>query len=141
MKIRITKLENDYAKLWYYPNERIIHHQFLQPVFGTAFQAVLMTGLGLMKQYHARKWLSDDRLNSILPPEDSAWSQDYWLPRAYQAGWKYWAVLQPMKSRGRINMERLMEFVGKSKEMKIELFTDPDEAWKWLSEQGNSDYS
>jgi hypothetical protein len=139
MKIRITKIENEYANLWYYPNEHIIHHQFLQPVFGEIFHSVLMTGLDLMKQYGAQKWLSDDRLNSSLPAEDSAWSQDYWLPRAFQAGWKYWAVLPPIKARGRINMERLTEFVGKRRGMEIEIFSDPDEAWQWLYRQSLSD--
>jgi hypothetical protein len=139
MKIRITKIENEYANLWYYPNERIIHHQFLQPVFGEIFQSVLITGLDLMKQHGAQKWLSDDRRNSILPAEDSAWSQDYWLPRAYQAGWKYWAVLPPSKARGRINMERLTEFVGKRSGMEIKIFSDPDEAWQWLFKQNPCD--
>jgi hypothetical protein len=136
MKIRITKIENDYANLWYYPDEKIIHHKFLQPIYGENFQSVLTTGLDLMREHGARKWLSDDRLNSILPAQDSAWSQDHWLPLAYQAGWKYWAVLPPVKARGRINMARLMAFVGKRKSMKIEIFSDPDEAWLWLSKQG-----
>jgi hypothetical protein len=138
MKIRITKIDNDYVNLWYYPEEFIIHHQILQPVHGEIFRFVLMTGLDLMKQYGAQKWLSDDRLNAMLPAEDSAWSQDYWLPRAYQAGWKYWAVLPPTKARGRINMERLVNFVGRRRSMRIEFFSDLDEAWLWLSQQGRT---
>jgi hypothetical protein len=140
MKVRITKIENEHALLWYYPNQRIIHHQFLQPISGEAFQSVLMAGLDLMREHGAEKWLSDDRNNSILPAEDSAWSQDYWLPRAYQAGWKYWAVLPPAKARGRINMQRLMDFVGEQRKVKIQIFSDPDDAWQWLLQQGPSDY-
>lgn len=140
MKMRITKVENDYANLWYYPDERIIHHQFLKPIQGECFQSLLMTGLDLMKQYGARKWLSDDRLNTNLPPEDSAWSEDYWVPRASQAGWKYWALLPPVKARGRINMERLAKFFSEHNNgMKIENFSDLDEAWAWLITQGDDD--
>jgi hypothetical protein len=139
MKVRITKIENEHAFLWYYPNQRIIHHQFLQPISGEAFQSVLMAGLDLMREHGAEKWLSDDRKNSILPAEDSAWSQDYWLPRAYQAGWKYWAVLPPAKARGRINMQRLMDFIGEQRKVKVQVFSDPDDAWQWLLQQGPSE--
>jgi hypothetical protein len=135
MTARITQLENEFANLWYYPEEGIIHHQFLQPVADEAFRSVLMTGLGVMQTHNAVKWLSDDRLNSILPAEDSAWSQDYWLPRAYKAGWKYWAMIPPNKARGRINVERLMAFVAELYNIKLKVFSDPDKAWEWLVQQ------
>jgi hypothetical protein len=139
MATRTTLIENEYAYLWYYPEERIIHHQFLQPVADEEFQSVLRTGLRLMQEHGAQKWLSDDRNNSILSAEDSAWSQDFWLPRAYQAGWKYWAVLPPVKARGKINMKRLMEYVGEHRRVDIKIFSDPDEAWQWLAQQGVDD--
>ncbi|MES9969282.1 MAG: hypothetical protein ABW092_04560 [Candidatus Thiodiazotropha sp.] len=135
MKNRITQVESEYACLWFYPDEGIIHHQFLQPISGDDFKTVLMSGLHLMEEYGAQKWLSDDRKNSILPAEDSAWSQDYWLPRAIQAGWKYWAVLPPIKARGQINMKRLVEYVGERQNIEIEIFSDPDQAWQWLARQ------
>ncbi|MEJ2425304.1 MAG: hypothetical protein P8101_12730, partial [Candidatus Thiodiazotropha sp.] len=118
-----------------YPDEGIIHHRFLQPISGEAFQAVLMTGLRLMREQKATKWLSDDRNNSNLPAEDSAWSQDYWLPRAAGAGWKYWAMLLPLKARGRINVDRLIAFVAEKYAINIRTFSDDDEAWQWLAQQ------
>jgi hypothetical protein len=139
MTARNTLIENEYANLWYYPEERIIHHKFLQPVADEEFYSVLRTGLRLMQEHGAQKWLSDDRNNSILSAEDSAWSQDFWLPRAYQAGWKYWAVLPPVKARGKINMKRLMEYVGEHRRVDIKIFSDPDEAWQWLAQQGVDD--
>jgi predicted ATPase len=135
---RITEIENDYAKLWYYPEQGIIHHQILQPIPDESFRALLMAGLRLMQEHGATKWLSDDRLNSILPAETSAWSQDYWLPLASQAGWKYWAMLKPTKARGRINAERLVAYVDEKYDMAIQLFTDPELAWQWLAQQPNS---
>jgi hypothetical protein len=135
MKARITQLENDFANLWYYPEQGIIHHQFLQPVSDETFRSVLMAGLRLMQTHGAKKWLSDDRLNSILPAETSAWSQEFWLPRAYEAGWQYWAMLQPARARGRINTERLITYVNEKYDIEIKLFEDPDRAWHWLAQQ------
>lgn len=139
MAKRITLLENEYACLWYYPNEGIIHHKFLQPVAEESFRSVLMAGLRLLRERGAVKWLSDDRNNSILSAEDSAWSQDYWLPRAFKAGWKYWALLPPTKARGQVNMQRLLEYIGERRKVSIELFSDPDQAWQWLAQQGIKD--
>jgi hypothetical protein len=135
----IILIDNEFATLWYYPDVGVIHHKFHQPVSGDSFRGVLLTGLSLMKEHGAQKWLSDDRLNSILPAEDSAWSQEYWLPRALKAGWKCWAVLPPAKARGQINMERLMGFVGETSDVKIKIFSDSDEAWQWLAQGCEAD--
>ncbi len=136
MTTQLTLIESEYACLWHYPEEGIVHHRLLQPVSSDTFRNVLMTGLGLMTEHGARKWLSDDRGNSILSADDSAWSQEYWLPRALGAGWKCWAVLPPTRARGQLNMARLMEFVGEMSGVRIEIFSDPDEAWRWLADQG-----
>lgn len=141
MSERITLIENEYAILWHYPDLGIVHHQFLQPISDEAFRNVLMTGLNLLREHKAQKWFSDDRNNSILPPEDSAWSQEIWLPLALDTDWKYWAVLPPTKARGRVNMERLTGFVDEQRKVRIESFTDPDEAWQWLLRQGVEDSS
>lgn len=122
------------ARLWFFPEQGIVHHQFLRPVAGDAFRSVLMTGLRQMREHGAVKWLSDDRANSILPAEDSAWSQDYWLPRAVQAGWQFWAMVQPINARGRVNIERLTTHVRDRCGVQTRLFTEPEEAWHWLAE-------
>jgi hypothetical protein len=137
MEKRVTLLENEYACLWYYPEPGIIHHKFLQPISGDRFREVLTTGLELLWEQGAQKWLSDDRNNSVLSADDSAWSQEYWLPRALQAGWKYWAMLPPLRSRAELNITRLVEYVSEIHDVRIKLFSDPDTARKWLQRQGD----
>jgi hypothetical protein len=135
MEQRITVIDSDAACLWYHPGAGIVHHQFNKPVGGDVFQNVLMVGLRLLNEHHARKWLSDDRANAMLPADDSAWSQEYWLPRAVQAGWKYWAVIPPAKARGRVTMKRLMSFVGEEAGVTIRIFSESEQALQWLAEQ------
>jgi hypothetical protein len=139
MKNRVTLIENEYAYLWYYPDASIVYHKFLQPVSDESFRNVLLTGLNLLREDGAKKWLSDDRNNSILSAEDSGWSQDFWLPRALKTDWEYWAVLPPSKARGQVNMKRLVGYVSELRRISIEVFTDPDEAWQWLYQQGVAD--
>ncbi len=132
---RDTLLENEYACLWYYPEAKIIHHKFLQPVSDKSFRDVLLTGLRLMRENNVQKWLSDDRNNSILSAEDSAWAQDYWEPLALKAGWKFWAVLPPIKARGNVNMQRLIEQLNIARHVTIKVFFEPEGAWQWLIQQ------
>ena len=137
MNTIIPIIENEYARLWYYPVAGIVHHKFLQPASDDAFRKVLTSGLKLLKEHGAQKWLSDDRENSILSAESSAWSQDYWLPLAVKAGWKYWAMLPTANPRGQVNLKRLMKYVNETYGIRVEVFSDPDAAWQWLAQQGS----
>lgn len=135
MKPKITILQNQYANMWYYPNEGIIHHKILQPISGDEFKNLLLNGLTVIKKYGAQKWLSDDRNNSYFVGEDTAWSEDIWRPQAVKAGWKYWALIPPDNARGQINMQRLTTNVEHYK-IDIKVFTDPTEAFEWLASLG-----
>ncbi len=139
MATRITLLENENACLWFYPDTKIIHHRFLHPVSDEAFRNVLLTGLRLLRDNGAQKWLSDDRNNSILSVDDGAWAQNYWEPLAIKAGWKFWAVLPPIKARGNVNMQRLIDQLKSTKRVTTKIFSDPDEAWLWLAQQSITD--
>ena len=48
-----TIIKNEFATLLYYPQSKIIHHQFHKPTFGKTFRNVLMQGLRILKQHHA----------------------------------------------------------------------------------------
>jgi hypothetical protein len=127
-------LENEFASLWFYPVTGIVHHQFHQPISGQAFRNILNLGFKLVQEGRARMWLSDDRANTMLPPEDSEWSSGYWLPRMVAAGWTHWAIVLPEKRLGQVNMRRIIGDVTERK-VTAESFSDPVEAMAWLESQ------
>jgi hypothetical protein len=131
---RILMLENEFANLWYYPETRIIHHQFLKPISGEPFKTVLTTGLEVLKAKKAHKWLSDDRANSRLPLEDTTWSDHVWLPQVVAAGWEFWALVLPLKRLGQINMEKQTDTVADTGVV-VQYFSDPVTGLKWLELQ------
>jgi hypothetical protein len=92
---------------------------------------VLNLGVVAMAKYGAAKWLSDDRNNSVLSPEDTEWSMNNWFPRAIQAGWKYWALVVPQDILAQMNLK---EFVDSyfDQGLRIMVFSNSDEAMKWL---------
>jgi hypothetical protein len=129
--LRTTILDTDYATLWYYPEEKIVYHVFHKYIYGQEFRDVLEKGTAIFKQYGAQKWLSDDRLNSALPPADVDWSMNDWFPRAFASGWKYWAIVMPDKVAGQMNMNRFMKrYIELG--LNIQVFDDSAEALKWL---------
>jgi hypothetical protein len=130
MEIEIL-LSNEFATLWLYPETRIVHHQFHKAISGQAFQEVLNLGLKQFKEGRANKWLSDDRLNTILPFDDSAWSNGFWLPQMLKAGWTRWAIVLPEKQLGQINMRRLIRETAGNK-VAAETFFNTSDALAWL---------
>lgn len=127
----ITVIDGDRASLWYHPESGIVHHQFHRYVYGDHFRSVLNEGLALFKKHGATKWLSDDRGNSALSPEDAEWADTDWLPRVIDAGWKYWAIVLPESVVGKMNMRRFIEH-EESLGVEVQIFTDPVLALAWL---------
>lgn len=128
-------LDNDYATLRYLPEEKIIYHTFNKPIGGERFREVLLNGTQLLTQHGAKKWLSDDRKNSIFDEDDTNWINTIWLPGAIQAGWKFWALVVPEEIAGRMNMD---QFIGPILNLgvRVTVFTELDQAHDWLVKIG-----
>jgi hypothetical protein len=128
---KITLINNQYATLDFHTDTKIVHHIFHKPIGDEKFREVLLTGAETLKKYGATKWLSDDRKNMALSPEDTEWSKKVWFPQALGAGWKFWALVVPQDIMGRMNMK---EFVDEYYEqgLRIMVFGNPEEAMQWL---------
>ncbi len=129
-----TVLDNEFVTLWYNPEKKVVHHHCKKFVYGQSFRDFLLKGTETMQKNHARKWLSDDRNNSLVRKEDMDWGQTNWFPQTLKAGWKYWAIVQPAKAIGQMNMETLVAQYAQAGVV-AKFFTDPDEAMKWLDSQ------
>ncbi|HEU4390974.1 MAG TPA: hypothetical protein VFV34_24425 [Blastocatellia bacterium] len=130
----VKVLDTEAASLWYHADKQIIHHQFHKFTYGKEFQELLLTGMELMKKNNAHKWLSDDRDMPVLRPEDMEWAQNTWFPQTVNAGWKYWAIVQPENVIGQLNLDRLVKWYLAAG-ITARYFHDPDEAMQWLESQ------
>lgn len=127
-------MENDCAILWYHTDSKIVHHQIKKYAYGKNLQELLMKGTELLKTKGAKKWLSDDRNNSALTKADMEWGEKVWFPATVKNGWKYWAIVQPEKVIGQMNMKNLIEQYAKQG-ITAKMFSDLDEALEWLKAQ------
>lgn len=127
-------LDNEYITVWYYPDKKIIHHQFHKFTCGKDLQDGLSEGATILEKNRARKWLSDDRKNTVIGKEDMEWTATVWRPRVIKAGWKYWALVLPEKTVGQMVMKRIVNEYADTG-VTVKMFSDPDEAMRWLEAQ------
>jgi hypothetical protein len=127
----VTILDTPQITMWYHPEKKIVHHQMHKYTFGPTFRDALMKGVEIMQKNRARKWLSDDRLNPVLKPEDNEWAISDWAPKVIAVGWKYWAIVLPESVINKMRMENNAK-VFAEKGVTVQFFQDPDEALEWL---------
>jgi hypothetical protein len=104
----ILIVDNTLISLWVYPQRRIVHHRMKMFCYGDELRQALMAGAAAMVEHGATKWLSDDRINGALVPDDVVWLDEHWRPRVTAAGWKHWAIVQPAKILGQRTLQRVM---------------------------------
>jgi hypothetical protein len=127
-----TIVDNEFITLWYYPEEKIIHHQFhKKTIYGDALRTTFQKGIDLLKENNARKWLSDDKTNVAFTVDDTNWLMHNWSTRALEAGWKFWALVQPEIELGKMNLEQFTsEYAERG--LIVKLFQTPEEGMVWL---------
>ena len=134
MRFQIVE-KNEFYTLKYHPEHKIIHHEFHQYVHGDHFRNCLIRGLEIMRTYGVTKWLSDDRHNSALSQVDQEWSYTEWWPQAVALGWKYWAIVSPEVTVGKMAINRITKSEELQDNLVVHKFTTPEEALHWLIEQ------
>jgi hypothetical protein len=127
-------LENEFITIWYHRDKKVVHHQFHKFTCGKDLHDALSEGVAILEKNGARKWLSDDRKNTVIGKEDMEWTATVWRPRVIKAGWKYWALVLPEKIVGQMVMKRIVKEYADTG-VTVELFSDPEEAMKWLEAQ------
>jgi hypothetical protein len=127
----ITLLDNPSAKLMYHPEEQIVHHQFHKGLDSETLRLVLNTGIDLLREHRAVKWLSDNRAIGPHEEDDRKWINEVWLPKVLTAGWKYWALIVPDDVKGRQDMSSYIQLFYENG-VRVMVFTDVQAAKKWL---------
>jgi hypothetical protein len=130
----ITLINNPFVTLWFHPDTKIVHSKVHKFITGKEFKEFLTTGKDVLIKHQCRKWLSDDRSNTVLKKEDVDWGNENWFPVCVRNGWKYWAIVQPQKVLAQSRMEDLVkQFADHGVTSKF--FSDDTDAMIWLERQ------
>jgi hypothetical protein len=54
-----------------------------------------------------------------------------WFPRTFEAGWRYWAIVRPVKALPQIDMKRFIEDYA-VRGLTTRVFNDAATALRWL---------
>jgi hypothetical protein len=127
----ITIIDEENRSLFFHPETRIVHHKIKGVCFGSDFRDLLTKGAEWMELHHAIKWLSDDRDNRIVAPEDGAWAESEWGPRVIKAGFKYWAIVVPASAVGTLQMRRYADQYRRLG-VEVQVLSELEPALEWL---------
>jgi len=127
----ITLIDDERYSLSYDADSKVIYHTVKRSISGAAFRELLTRGAECLEQNQVSKWLSDDRKNGPVGPEDSTWGETIWGPRVLRAGFKFWAIVVPSSAVGSLQMRRFAKLY-RERGVAVEIFDDLQRAWTWI---------
>ena len=127
----IMLVNNEYITMKYLVDIEVIYHTIHRPMSDQPLRDALLKGFNALRIYGVCKWVSDDRKNGPMTPEDREWGMVNLNQRAMEAGWKYWALVAPSEvvAAGSLfpTMTALQE-LG----LRMAVFSDLEEAFAWI---------
>jgi hypothetical protein len=124
-------LDDEYMSLRYYPESGIVHHQIKSYLLQGGFRKLLSASADLLETHRATKYLSDDRSNVVVDPEDIRWADDMWYPRVAKAGLKHWALVLPSTMVGTLQAKAILD-KRRRQGLDVEAFDRIEDAMAWL---------
>ena len=109
----------------------MVHHTIKGKLSSEEFRDLLTKGAECLEKNKATKWLSDDRKNGPISPEDSTWGEVVWGTRVLKAGFKFWAIVVPVNAVGSLQMRRFAN-TYRDRHVTVEIFSDLQKALSWL---------
>ena len=127
----LTILDDEYVSLWYHPDTGIVHHRINRYLVQGGFRKLLSASAELLETHHATKYLSDDRNNVVVDPEDVKWADENWYPRVSKAGLKHWALVLPATMVGTLQARTILDDRRK-RGLDADAFDNIESALAWL---------
>jgi len=126
----IILASEEFITVKYLPERGIIYHTIHKPMTGKPLHNILDKAAEFLKEQGVRKWLSDDRKNGPIPPEDALWGRD-WNQRMIKAGWKYWAIVVPAEIHAAGALSPVIDELYELG-LRMMVFSDIEKAFEWL---------
>jgi hypothetical protein len=127
----VTVIDDEYMGLWYRPETGIVHHQIKGYLLPGGFRKLLSASAELLETHRAAKYVSDDRSNVVVDPEDIKWADENWYPRVTKAGLKHWALVLPSTVVGTLQAKSILE-TRRRQGLDVEGFGRLEDALAWL---------
>ncbi len=127
----VTILDDNHVSLWYHPETGIVHHRINGYLAQGNFRKLLNASAEQLETHRATKYLSEDRSNLVVDPEDIKWADESWYPRVAKAGLKRWALVLPSTVVGTLQAKAILE-KRRKQGLDAEGFDTVEAAMAWL---------
>jgi hypothetical protein len=105
----VTVFDDEHMALRYHPETGIVHHRIKGFLPHGGFRKLLSASDELLETHRATKYVSDDRDNVVVDPEDIKWADANWYPRVAKAGLRHWALVPPSTMVGTLQAKSILE--------------------------------
>lgn len=127
----IVVVDNEYMTIECFPEKGLIAHTFHQPISGQPFRDAMDAGTEMLARHGCYKWLSDDRKNGPLTPEDIEWAFNDWNLRTIDVGWKYWGLVVPTDMVSASSLTRVIMDLNE-RGLRVKVSDNLEDAAEWL---------
>ncbi|MEZ4453248.1 MAG: STAS/SEC14 domain-containing protein [Nannocystaceae bacterium] len=116
------------------PDGNIVCARWKDEVSGEPMREGLETGLKLVTEKKAQRWLVDSTMLGSIDPVDVKWVNDIWMPRGVAAGLRWMAFVMAKKIVMQITMKSFIARIN-DRELANAYFDDVEAARAWLRAQ------
>lgn len=122
-------VESKNGKIEWSEDQKAIIKSFSGFIKGDELRNIFSSGYETFKKNAGLTWISDNRKIHAYADSDLHWINEVWLPNMLEAGWKYWALIEPESNIGKNFMRHFQFYVDKG--IEVEVFTDKKSAESW----------
>lgn len=126
----MTLYTSPHARVEWFEKEKVVFKRFSGFIHGEELYSAFNSGYEQLKKSNGNKWLSDNRGLPVYKQEDINWINEDWFPRVLNAGWKYWALIEPESAIGLITMKKFSFYTERG--ITVQVFNNIEDGLAWL---------
>ncbi len=127
-------LDNKYAEVAYFPNEKLgqVTWKKFITISSEDYRKPFLTLLEYTSDKDFFYFISDSRNGGVARPEDRKWFQSHIVPEAAKQGLKNAAIIIPKDPFKKYYMNAILKFINRNAPYNVKIFYDTDSALKFL---------
>lgn len=127
-------LKNEIGQLEWDSVARTVIKTFAGMPKGKPMEDIFNGGVRLLLQHRGSRWVSDNSLLKPYPPESIDWINNNWFPRVKAAGWKYWAIVEPVSVVGAMSMRNFKDHYAQQG-IELHVVRSVEEGLDWIAKR------
>lgn len=126
--------DEDCAVIFYEPELSLLTQAWKREINSDEYRRVFITSYITVKEHKIRRFISDISKEGFIDPKDRIWLENEIIPKAFQAGLKFSAIVLDQKRYKNYYSKKIMD-TSENVGMQFGLFNDYQKARDWIISQ------